>query len=181
MRWIKFSIFPHCPLQAPVLSDLICYFATSNFTCVKVHAFQAPNKGHLEAQYKRQSLLFEIWLNKLLLGKKLPKLQNTCYKVSWGVKMTATQSSTIPLSVQRLKESSFTLFRHVFWKRTIFKGVPVSGNLGTLVPKVHWGNKKMMRKKYFNGKPIWPFPVEILWAYSFKSAPSGPSVFQSCH
>ena len=79
-------------------------------TCVKAHAFQAPNKGHFEAQYKCQSLLFEIWLNKLLLGKKLPKLQNTCYKVSWGGKMTATQSSTIPLSVQRLKWSSFVTF-----------------------------------------------------------------------
>ena len=29
-------------------------------TCVKALAFQAPNKGPFEAQYKRQSLLFEI-------------------------------------------------------------------------------------------------------------------------
>ena len=40
-------------------------------TCVKAFAFQSPNKDPLEAQYKRQSLLFEIWFNKLLLGKKL--------------------------------------------------------------------------------------------------------------
>ena len=29
-------------------------------TCVKALAFQAPNKGPFEAQYKRQSLLFEV-------------------------------------------------------------------------------------------------------------------------
>ena len=79
-------------------------------------------------------------------GKTLPKLLKLCYKVSWGGKMTATQSSTIVLSVKRLKEYSFTLFHHVFWKRTIFEGVPVSGYLGTLVPKVHWGVKKMWKK-----------------------------------
>ena len=55
-------------------------------TCVKALAFQAPNKGPFETQYKRQSLLFEIWLNKLHLGKLLPNLQNRCYiyKVSRG-------------------------------------------------------------------------------------------------
>ena len=35
-------------------------FVELKVTCVKAHAFQAPNKGHLEAQYKRRSLLFEI-------------------------------------------------------------------------------------------------------------------------
>ena len=39
--------------------------------------------------------------------------------------MTATQSSMITVSVKRLKEYSFTLFHHVFCKRTIFEGVPV--------------------------------------------------------
>ena len=115
-------------------------------TCVKAHAFQAPNEGHLEAQYKRQSLLFEIWLNKLLLGKKLPKLQIKCYEVGWGGKITATQPSTISLSVKRSKEYSFTPFHQVFWKRTIFEGVPVSGNLGFLVPKLHWGLNNMWKK-----------------------------------
>ena len=49
-------------------------------TYVKAHVFQAPNKGHLEAQYKRQYLLFEIWLNKLLLGKKIAKIANQVLK-----------------------------------------------------------------------------------------------------
>ena len=79
-------------------------------------------------------------------GKKLPKLLEWYYKVSWGGKMTATQSSTIALSVKRLKEYSFTLFHHVFWKRTIFEGVPALGNLGFLVPEVHWGLKNMWKK-----------------------------------
>ena len=94
-------------------------------------------------------------------GKKLPKLLKWCYKVSWGGKMTATQSSTIALSVKRLKEYSVTLFHHIFWKRTIFKGVPLAGFLGFLVPKVPWGLKKMRKKKFLKGKPIWPFAFNI--------------------
>ena len=144
-------------------------FAIRNFnslkecfcTCVKALAFQAPNKSPFEAQYKHQSLLFEIWLNKLLLGKKLPKLQIKCYEVGWGGKITATQPSTISLSVKRSKEYSFTLFHHVFWKRTIFEGVPVLVVLVFLVPKVHWGVKKMKKKKFLKGKPIWPFPFNF--------------------
>ena len=50
----------------------------SRGTCVKAHAFQVPNKSPFEAQYKRQSLLFIIRLNKLLFGKKLPKLEIKC-------------------------------------------------------------------------------------------------------
>ena len=91
-------------------------------------------------------------------GKKLPKLLKWCYKVSWCGKMTATQSSTI---ANRLKEYSCTLFRHVFWKRTFFDGVPVVGFLGFLVPKVHWGVKKMRKEKFLKGKPSWPFPFNI--------------------
>ena len=79
-------------------------------------------------------------------GKKLPKLLKWCYKVSWGGKMTATQSSTIALSVKRLKGYSFTLFHHVFWKRTSFKGVPVWVSWVSLVPKMHLGLKNMRKK-----------------------------------
>ena len=60
--------------------------------------------------------------------------------------MTATQSSTIALSVKRLKGYSFTLFHHVFRKKTIFDGVPVLELLELLVPKVHWGLKIMWNK-----------------------------------
>ena len=67
-------------------------------------------------------------------------------KVSWGGKMTATQTFTISLSIQRLKEYSFTPFHHVFWKRTIFEGVPVLDILELMVPKVHWGLKNMWKK-----------------------------------
>ena len=119
------------------------------------------NRSQISVQYTPRTLLFELWLNKVGSGKKLPKLHKKCYKVSWGLKLTATQSSTIDLSVKRLKEYSFTLFHHVFWKRTIFEGVPVSGNLGTLVPKVPWGLTKMRKKKFLKGKPIWPFPFNI--------------------
>ena len=79
-------------------------------------------------------------------GKKLPKLLEWYYKVSWGGKMTATQSSTIALSVKRLKEYSFTLFHHVFWKRTIFEGVPAMDFLVSLVPNVHWGLRILWNK-----------------------------------
>ena len=94
-------------------------------------------------------------------GKKLPKLHINCYKVSLGGKMTATQSYTIPLSVQRLKVYSFTVFHHVFWKRSIFEGVPMLAFLAFLVPKVHWGVKKMRTNKFLKGKPIWPFPFNF--------------------
>ena len=127
-------------------------------TCVKALAFQAPNKGPFEAQYKRPSVLFKILLNKLLLGKKLPTLQIRCYKVSWGGKMTATQSSTIALSVKRLKGYSFTLFHHVFWKRTIFEGVPTLVSLVSLVPKVPWGLKNMWKKLQKFPKKFDDFP-----------------------
>ena len=149
-------------------------------TCVKALAFQAPNKSPFEAQYKHQSLLFEIWLNKLLLGKKLPKLQIKFYRVSWGGKITATQPSTISLSVKRSKEYSFTLFHHVFWKRAIFEGVPVLEFLELLVPKVHLGVKKMWKKlQKFLKKFVdyWRNFVSLL----FQSASSGPIVFISCH
>ena len=43
--------------------DIFLYTNNSNVkspdTCIKALAFQAPNKGPFEAQYKRQSLLFE--------------------------------------------------------------------------------------------------------------------------
>ena len=133
------------------------------YTCVKALAFQAPNKGPFEAQYKRPSLLFEILLNKLLLGKKLPTLQIRCYKVSWGGKMTATQSSTIALSVLRLKEYSFTLFHQVFWKRTFFEGVPVLDFLAFLVPKVHWGLKNMWKKFWEFAKKIGDLRRNFVW------------------
>ena len=90
--------------------------------------------------YKRQSLLFEIWLHKLLLGRKLPKLQNKWYKVSWSVKITRGSSTTKSLSIQRMKEYSFIQFCHVFWKKTNFKGDLV------LVPKMRWGLKNMCKE-----------------------------------
>ena len=104
------------------------------------------NRSQIKAQYTPRTLLFEFWLNKLGSGKKLLKLQNKSYEVSWSGKMTATQSSTIPLSVERMKEHSFTLFRHVFWKRTIFEGVPALVSLVILVSRVHWGLKNMWKK-----------------------------------
>ena len=38
-------------------------------TCVKAFVFQSPNNTSFGAQYKTQSSLSKIWLNKLLLGK----------------------------------------------------------------------------------------------------------------
>ena len=138
-------------------------------TCVRVLVYHFMNRSQISAQYTPRTLLFVIWLNKVGPGKKLPKLYKKCYKVSWCLKMTATQYSTISLSVQRLKEYSFTLFHHVFWKTAVVSGVFLSGFLGFLVPKMHWDVKKMRGKKNFNGKPNWPFPVEIceptLWRY----------------
>ena len=84
--------------------------------------------------------------------------------------MTATQSSTIALSRKRLKEYSFTLFHHVFWKRTIFEGVPVSGNSVNLVPKVHWGLKIMWKKFREFPKKFDDFPrnfVSLLFQICF--------------
>ena len=60
--------------------------------------------------------------------------------------MTAMPFSTISPSVERLKGYSFTLFHHIFWKRTIFEGVPVMDFLDFLVPRVHWGLKSMWKK-----------------------------------
>ena len=65
---LEFCIsLPTCP----IILTAATFFNKYHTTCVKAFAFQSPNKGPLEAQYKRQSLLFEIWFNKLLLGKKL--------------------------------------------------------------------------------------------------------------
>ena len=68
--------------------------------------------------------------------------------------MTATQSSMTTVSVKRLKVYSFTLFHHVFRKRTFFEGVPVLVFLVFFVPKVRLGVRNMMEKKFFKGKPI---------------------------
>ena len=68
------------------------------------------NQKQILAQFTPRTPLFEFWLNKLCSGKNLLKLQNKCYKVSWGGKTTATQSSTISFSIIWLKEYSFTLF-----------------------------------------------------------------------
>ena len=78
-----------------------------------------------------------------------------CYKVGWGGKMTATQSSTIPLSVLWLKEYSFTLFHQVSWKRTIFEGVNMRDFWDSLVSKVHWGLKNMWKKFWKFAKKIY--------------------------
>ena len=123
------------------IKTLICAL-----TCVRAFAFHLMNWSQIKAQYTPRTPLFEFWLNKLGSGKKLLKLQNKCYKVSWGGKMTATQSSMLRLSIKRLKECSFTPFHHVFWKRTIFERVPVVDFLDFLVPKVHWGLKNMWKK-----------------------------------
>ena len=80
------------------------------FTCVRAFAFHLMNWSQIQAQYTARTPLFEFWLNKLGSGKKLLKLQNKCYKVSWGGKMTATQSCTMPLSIKGLKEHYFNLF-----------------------------------------------------------------------
>ena len=106
------------------------------YTCVRAFVYHCVNQGQIWAQYTPRTPLFEFWINEVGSGKKLPKLLQRCYKVSWGGKMTATQSSTVALSVKRLKEYSFTLFHHVFWKRTIFGGVPLLELLELWVPKV---------------------------------------------
>ena len=104
----------------------------------------------IEANYRpstHQELHYlKFDLTNYVQEKKLLKLQNKCDKVSWGGKMTATQSSTISLSVKRSKEYFFTLFHHVFWKRPIFEGAPVLELLELLVPKVHWGQENMWKK-----------------------------------
>ena len=170
-------------IQYPKLCKFTC-------TCVIALAFQVPNKRPFEDQYKHQSLLIEIWLNKLLLGNKLPKLQIKCYKVSWGGKITATQPSTISLSVKRSKEYSFTLFHHVFWKRTSFQGVPVLVFLVFFVPKVHWGLKNMWKKfREFLKKfgDFWRnfvnllFQICFLWPKCFQILPLDGSVKHLFH
>ena len=109
-------------------------------TCVRAFAFHLMNWSQIKAQYIPRTPLFEFWLNKLGSGNKLLKLQNKSYKVSWGGKMTATQSSTIPLSIKRLKECSFTLFHHIFWNR-LWGGCCV-GILGVFDPKGALGSQK---------------------------------------
>ena len=167
---------------------MLCTVSRFPPTCVKALAFQAPNKSPFEAQYKHRSLLFEIWLNKLLWEKNCQNCK--CYKVSWGGKMTATQSSTIALSVKRLEEYSFTLFHHVFWKRTIFEGVPVLEFLELLVPKVHLGVKKMWKKlqkflKKFGD--FWRnfvsllFQICFFWPHCFQIPPLDGSPQQLIH
>ena len=126
----------------------VVYFwkeACSRITCVKALAFQSP-KGSLEAQYKRQSLLFEIWFNKLLLRKKLFLSNYRRWRVGWGVKMTGRSSSTISLSIWRMKEYSFILFHLVFWKRALVLVVVGLDFLDIFVPKVHRGLRKAWRK-----------------------------------
>ena len=113
-----------------------------------------------------QSLKFKdsgtLWQSQIL--STLPDIVNT---VLYGRSFSA---------VKRLKEYSFTLFRRVFWKRTIFHGVPVLEILELLVPKVHWGQKNMWKKKFFKEKAIWRFLKKLCAAYSFKSASCNHSV-----
>ena len=61
-------------------------------------------------------------------------------------KLTATQSSMIPLSVKWLKEHFFTIFSHIFLKGNHFVGVPVMEFFEFLVPKVQLGLKNMWKK-----------------------------------
>ena len=123
-------------------------------TRVRAFAFHLMNASQILAQYTSRTPLFEFWLNKLG-SQKWQYLGNyKCYKVSPGGKMTATPSSTISLTVERLKEYSFTLFHHVFWKRTIFEGVLVMDFLDFLVPKLHLGLKSMWKKFWNFAKKI---------------------------
>ena len=45
------------PIENPQKIAFAIFLST---TCVKAFAFQSPNIGPFEAQYKRQSLLYEI-------------------------------------------------------------------------------------------------------------------------
>ena len=91
----------------------------------------------IKAKY-RPSTHQELWLNKVGSRKWQLLEKNKCYKVSWGGK---TQSSTIILSVERLKaKSTLSPYFVTFCEREpVLRGVPVWEFWEFLVPKVYWG------------------------------------------
>ena len=132
----------------------------------------------IEAKYKytQRTLLFEFWLNNLGSQKWLLLKKYKCYKVSWGLKITATQYSTISLSVSKVERVLFHPLSSRFLKENHFSRGSCVGNFGTFGPKSALGSKNMWTKKFFKEKAIWRFLKKLCAAYSFKSASCNHSV-----
>ena len=87
--------------------------------------------------------------------------------------MTATRSSTIPLSVEKLKEYAFTLFHHLFRKRTIFEGT-----FGTIGPKGAFGSKKNVAEEIFQREGHLAISQETLCSLLFQICLLQPKQFK---
>ena len=98
----------------------------------------------IKAKY-RPSTHQELWLNKVGSRKWQLLEKNKCYKVSWGGK---TQSSTIILSVERLKaKSTLSPYFVTFCEREpVLRGGSCVGILGVFGPKGALGSP--MWKKF---------------------------------
>ena len=128
-------------------------------TCVKAFAFQSPNKGPFKAQYKRQSLLFEIWFNKLLWGKNY-------LSATKGARGSAGVSKWLEDHPLRYLFQSFNLkdervlFHPLslrFMKKNACFGCCCAGFVGLFCPKGALGSQKSLGKKSGVSEEIWQF------------------------
>ena len=128
-----------------------------------------------------RTLLFEFWLNKLGSQKWLLLKKYKCYKVSWGLKITATQYSTISLSVSKVERVLFHPLSSHFLKENHFWGGSCDCFFGFFGPKGAFGSQKHVEEEIFWREGHLAISLEILWAYSFGSSSFGVSGFKSCH
>ena len=126
-------------------------FASSYIQCctlTRVSAFVSyfMNQSQIKAQYTPGNPLFEFWLSKLGSRKWLFLKKYKCYKVSWGLKITATQYSTISLSVSKVERVLFHPLSSRFLKENHFLGGSCDETHVTIGPKGALGSQKHVKK-----------------------------------
>ena len=152
-------------VKVDMLGDFlqICWIRWSVITCVIALAFQSPNKGPFEAQYKCQSSLFEIWFNKLLLEKSY---FSTTIGGRGSIEVSKWWMGERALSLRFLKEGPCFGCCYVGF-------VGFYGLKGVLGPQKHVDEVSGVCQEN------WRFAKKLCAAYSFKSAFCSPRVSKS--
>ena len=139
----------------------IIFFCCFVYTRVSAFVSYFMNQSQIKAQYTPGTPLFEFWLSKLGSRKWLFLKKYKCYKVSWGLKITATQYSTISLSVSKVERVLFHPLSSRFLKENQFSGGSCDGFFGFFGSKCALGSQKHVEEVSEVSQGFWQFPKAI--------------------
>ena len=136
------------------------------------------NQSQIKAQYTPGTPLFEFWLSKLGSRKWLFLKKYKCYKVSWGLKITATQYSTISLSVSKVERVLFHPLSSRFLKENHFWGGSCDETHVTIGPKGALGSKKHVEEVSEVCRGFWRF-AEAITEHTHSNLLPGTTLFSN--